>query len=125
GPRRLPEQDAQQRDVAQDGDLGLTERDGVSHQPADDDRLRIAHHELRLGVALADGAYAEGALGLGDGFGDLLGDLQPDLLGVVDVWGDRDGRADVLAGHVANATREAREPCEARQASALLPALLA
>ena len=116
GLARLAEQSAQDRDVAEDRNLVFLVLNRVAHQTADDDRLLVAHHDLGSRGAAVDRDHAQGA-GRRALLGDLLFDLEADLVVRVDVWRDSNGGADVLASDAAEAASQASQVAE------ILPAL--
>ncbi len=112
---RLLEEEAEHRDVAQDRDLGLAVLDRVADEAADDHRLLIAHDQGGRRGPLVDRDRAERARRRAR-VGDLLRELEADLIRVVHVRGDVDLGADVLprGGEAAAEQAEAAQGCRAR-----------
>src|SRR5690606_33228271 len=90
----LSEERTEDGDIAKDGDLRLARRLRIAHQPADDNGLLIAHHHLGRRDAAVDRDDSERTLGC-SALRDLLFDLAPELIGVVDNWRHAERRADV------------------------------
>jgi len=81
---RAPEEESEHRDVAENRDLVVLPGHCVAHQSADDDRLLIVDDDRRLRVALGD-RHRPQRTRCSASLGDLFGELEPHLVGVIDV----------------------------------------